>query len=222
MQLDRVDTEWVKATLENFLDEAQAVKREDAVYFSVPGCGRDRAIELLETVLPVLQRLYPDWRSENGGSHYDEFRGQRDAVKRLLARLALHEQVQAKLGGDASPRIPASGLHPLIWAVASAQWSTGHRHEAVLAAAKAVNSHLQTRLGRRDLSETDLVKQAFSDKAPEVGKPRLRYNGIPDDKIRSSMRQGVMDFGSGCFAAIRNPIGHRQNGEIELTEQTAL
>jgi hypothetical protein len=31
-----------------------------------------------------------------------------------------------------------------------------------------------------------------------------------------------MDFGAGCFAAIRNPIGHRPNEEIELTEQTAL
>ncbi len=30
------------------------------------------------------------------------------------------------------------------------QWSTGHQHQAVLAAAKAVNSHLQTKLGRRD------------------------------------------------------------------------
>lgn len=36
------------------------------------------------------------------------------------------------------------------------------------------------------------------------------------------MRQGVMEFGAGCFGAIRNPIGHRPNEEVELDEQTAL
>jgi hypothetical protein len=36
------------------------------------------------------------------------------------------------------------------------------------------------------------------------------------------MRQGVMDFGTGCFAAIRNPVGHLPNEEVELTQQTAL
>jgi hypothetical protein len=32
----------------------------------------------------------------------------------------------------------------------AAQWSTGHRHEAVLGAAKAINSHLQAKLSRRE------------------------------------------------------------------------
>jgi len=113
-------------------------------------------------------------------------------------------------------------LHDLIWKAAQAQWSTGHRHEAVLAAAKAVNSHLQARVGRRDISETDLIRQSFSDKAPEDGKPRLRFNAITDDQTRESMRQGAMSFGSGCFAAIRNPLGHLPNDEVELNEQTAL
>jgi hypothetical protein len=36
------------------------------------------------------------------------------------------------------------------------------------------------------------------------------------------MRQGVSDFGAGCFSAIRNPLGHRPNEEVELDEQTAL
>ena len=103
-----------------------------------------------------------------------------------------------------------------------AQWSTGHRHEAVLAAAKAVNSLLETKVGRRDVSETDLVKQSFSDKTPEPGKPRLRFTGYSNEQTAKSMRQGVMDFGAGCFAAIRNPIGHLPNDEVELDEQTAL
>lgn len=100
--------------------------------------------------------------------------------------------------------------------------STGHRHEAVLAAAKAVNSHLQTKLDRRDISETDLVRQAFSDRAPESGKPRLRFSSIDDAQTCESLRQGVMNFGCGCFAAIRNPVGHLPSEELELNEQTAL
>jgi hypothetical protein len=31
-----------------------------------------------------------------------------------------------------------------------------------------------------------------------------------------------MDFGAGCFAAIRNPIGHLPNEEVELSFQQAL
>lgn len=36
------------------------------------------------------------------------------------------------------------------------------------------------------------------------------------------MRDGVMNFGAGCFMAIRNPVGHLPNDEHELTEQEAL
>lgn len=31
-----------------------------------------------------------------------------------------------------------------------------------------------------------------------------------------------MDFGAGCFAAIRNPVGHLPNDQFELPEQDAL
>jgi hypothetical protein len=31
-----------------------------------------------------------------------------------------------------------------------------------------------------------------------------------------------MSFGSGCFQAIRNPLGHLLNEEVELSEQEAL
>lgn len=81
---------------------------------------------------------------------------------------------------------------------------------------------LQSKVNRRDVSETDLVRQSFSDKAPEPGKPRLRFAHITDVQTADSVRQGVMAFGAGCFQAIRNPIGHLPNGQVELDEQTAL
>ena len=190
---------------------------------SGPACGRAAAIGLAETIRPILTRLYPEWRAENPGSSQDEFKSERDAARRLTARLNSHEEVARRLGkADASPSASAGGMHPLIWAAARAQWSTGHRHEAVLAAAKAVNSYLQTKVGRRDISETNLIRQALSEEDPRPGKPRLRFLGILDDQTRDSMRQGVMNFGAGCFGAIRNPVGHLPNDEVELPDQVAL
>jgi uncharacterized protein (TIGR02391 family) len=226
VNLEGVDVPWVKDQLATFVRDTYPENQSGGGFITsqtAPRCGRDRAIEMTEVVRPILQRLYPRWRSENAESDIDEFAPERDAAKRLLARIDRFAEVSSRLGGvDTSPRISAAALHPLIWKAAEAQWSTGHRHEAVLAAAKAVNSHLQTKIGRRDVSEVDLVRQAFNDKPPEAGKSRLRFVQIADDQTRSSMRQGAMDFGAGCFAAIRNPVGHRPNDEIELTEQSAL
>lgn len=226
MDTDGVDVPWVRERLEEFVSETRAINQSGGGLITArtaPASGRDRALVLCETVRPILHRLYPQWASQNDVSKNDEFRQERDAAKRLLARLDSHEETVARLGGvDQSPRITAASLHPLIWEAAKAQWNTGHRHEGVLAAAKAVNSLLQAKISRRDVSEGDLVRQAFSNKDPEPGKPRLRFGSIADDQTRESMRQGVSDFGAGCFAAIRNPIGHRPNEEVELGEQTAL
>lgn len=190
---------------------------------TAPACGRPRAIELVEIVRPILSRLYPEWNTENLGSKSDEFKSERDAARRLLARLDHQQEVNARLGGvDPSPRIAASSLHHLIWRAAETQWTLGQRHEAVLAAAKAVNSQLQAKVARRDVSDADLVRQAFSDKPPECGKARLRFSAIEDDQTRESMRGGALEFGAGCFRAIRNPLGHRPNDEIEISEQAGL
>lgn len=225
MNLDGVDTDWVREQLGAFVSETRAINQSAQGYITpscAPACGRDRAMQLSEVLYPILDRLYPEWASEIAVNRYDEFLAERDASKKLLARLDTDAEVRARLGSDLSPRLSAASLHRLIWNAAQTQWSTGHRHEAVMAAAKAVNSHLQTKIDRRDVSEADLIRQSFSEKAPEVGRPRLRFNAITDDQTRESMRLGVMSFGSGCFAAIRNPLGHLPNNEVDLDEQTAL
>ncbi|MGW0183145.1 TIGR02391 family protein [Nocardia sp. NPDC003345] len=226
MRFEGVDVQWVRKHLVNFLEETTPrYNLHDSAYVT---CGHGRTVELLEIVEPILKRLYPTWARENfdcerTDDDFEPHRGVRDAVRRLIVRLDYQAELIERLGGtDSSPQINASMLHPLIWDAASAQWSTGHRHEAVLAAAKAVNSLLQQKTGRRDLSETDLVKQAFSNNPPEPGKPRLRYSGISNEQTAKSMRIGVMDFGAGCFGAIRNPIGHLPNDEVELDEQSAF
>jgi Protein of unknown function (Hypoth_ymh) len=187
-----------------------------------PTCGRTAALELTERVRPILDTLYPEWRDDNESDPNFEFAVERDACERLLSRIASDEEITSMLAGyDASPRLSANQLHALVWRSASAQWSTGHRHEAVLAAAKAVNSMLQAKLGRRDASDVKLVREAFSENDPETGRPRLRFPEIQDEQTRESMRQGAMNFGSGCFQAIRNPLGHLLNEEVELSEQEA-
>lgn len=218
MDTHGINLDWVREQLIEFTSETHFNRG-----IGGPACGRAAALGLAEAVQPILDRLYPEWRSENAKNMFDEFRSERDAATKLLARLETRGEITGNLGGnDLSPRITAASLHPLIWRAAEAQWSTGHRHEAVLAAAKAVNSMLQAKLGRRDVSEGDLVRQAFSSKDAGPGKPRLRFPYIEDEQTRSSMQQGVMEFGAGCFGAIRNPVGHRPNDELELDDQTAL
>ncbi|MFD3431354.1 TIGR02391 family protein [Nocardia fluminea] len=222
MAFEGVDVEWVRGQLKDFLDETAPVYEDNSW---VLRCGRARFVELMEVVGAILERLYPDWAQQNIPDLGDDEPEQdvRDAVRRLIVRLDYQNELIERLGGtDTEPQISARSLHPLVWKAATAQWSTGHRHEAVLAAAKAVNSLLQKKTGRRDVSEGDLVKQAFSSNPPEQGKPRLRYDRISNEQTAKSMRIGVMDFGAGCFGAIRNPIGHLPNDEVELDEQSAL
>jgi hypothetical protein len=178
---------------------------------------------LTERVRPILDALYPEWRAENEASDHFEFQAQRDACQRLISQIDSAAEISAMLAGhDSAPRLRASEMHPLVWSAASAQWAMGHLNDAVLAAGKAVNSLLQSKVGRRDLSETKLVQESFSKEAPATGRPRLRFPEIDDDQTRESMRQGAMSFGAGCFQGIRNPVGHLLDEDLELNEQEAL
>jgi hypothetical protein len=226
LNLRGVDVAGVNAELVAFVSETRPVNASTSTMItprSDPACGRPKALELSERVIPILDRLYPQWRDENAVRPNFEFAAERDACTRLHARIASQDEItQFFSGHDESPQLSAGRMHDLVWQAASAQWSTGHRHEAVLAAAKAANSRLQEKLGRRDLSETKLVQEALSEKPPEPGKPRLRFMDVDDEQTRESLRQGVMAFGAGCFQAIRNPVGHLPNDQHELDEQAAL
>jgi hypothetical protein len=82
-----------------------------------------------------------------------------------------------------------------------------------------VNARLQTAIGRRDISEADLIRQAFSPEQPNRG-PRLRFPGDRTSQSWKSSQQGAMDFGAGCFEAIRNPAAH--DDDLDWSEQQAL
>lgn len=226
MNLEDVDIDRVRAELEQFVEQAAPKNGSGPGVFtanSYASCGRPQALALAERVLPLLDHLYPEWREDNPPRKTFEFASEHDGCMRLLERIGSHDEILSMLGKtDTGPQLDAEQLHPLIWQAASAQWSTGHLHESVLAAAKAVNSLLQTKVQRRDVSEVKLVRDAFTDKAPTQAKARLRFDAVEDEQTRESMRDGVMNFGAGCFMAIRNPVGHLPNEEHELTEQEAL
>ena len=73
--------------------------------------------------------------------------------------------------------------------------------QAVNDAATSVNSFAQNQLGRHDISDKDLMGQAFSDKEPEPGKARLRCAGSPASETARSMQEGARAFAIGTFQA---------------------
>ena len=110
-------------------------------------------------------------------------------------------------------------MHRWVWEGGRSLWQSRHFGEAVEAAAKKLNAETQNKIGRRDVSESDLFNQAFSDDPPQPGKPRLRLPSDDDGRTAKSMRRGIRAFADGCFAAVRNPIAH---DGAELSETIAL
>lgn len=110
-------------------------------------------------------------------------------------------------------------FHPWVWEGARSLWASGHLREAVRTAATNLNLELQKKVGRTTLSDTKLIQELFSVKPPEAGKPRLRLPGDDGGETAKSLREGVMQFGAGCFLALRNPTTH---GLDEIPRQEAL
>lgn len=111
-----------------------------------------------------------------------------------------------RLGGG--PALPLMVLDPMISHKITPLWDAEKYRQAVGDAATSVNHFTQNRLGRHDISDKDLMAQAFSDKPPEEGKPRLRCPGDHRSLAVRSMQQGALLMAQGCFQAIRNPAHH--------------
>jgi Protein of unknown function (Hypoth_ymh) len=86
---------------------------------------------------------------------------------------------------EAPPTIGAASMHPLVWGAARPLWVDGHFRQAIAAAAETLIAQMKARTGRYDLAETPLWQQAFSDKAPEPGKPACAGPVMPPP-IRTS------------------------------------
>lgn len=135
-----------------------------------------------------------------------------------LGHLRTDAETRAILGPSA-PTMAADSLHPEIWLMASGLWEGGHYRVAVQKAVTHLNGCIQDRTSRYDISDKELMQQVFSTAPPQLGKPRLWWPGDQNDRSVRSMRDGILNFSQGIFAAIRNITTHSTD---ELPRQQAF
>ncbi len=172
-----------------------------------------------QVVEKIFDRVIPGWRTDIELRKSNRWTRHREAAIRAKAELERQEEIRKNLGDDA-PELSAANLHPWVWGGASSLWHSGHFREAVEGAIRKLNAEMQNKLGRRDVSETDLVNQAFSEQPAAAKNPRLHR--MPDDgsKTFKSVQRGARTFAEGVFAGIRNPLAHQT--DQEMPEQQAL
>lgn len=216
----RMDRDWMREKLESYL--AGNIASLEA-HFANDYTLRDEIDGNLRrqerTVKEILKRLDPkladfDLMDSNSGSF----------VARMNVELGLgivqdRGEWAVRLAPD-SPALPADQFHPWVWESARSLWSTGHYRQAVQSTATAINAHTQTKLGRRDLSDTKLMQSAFST-SPKPGVTRLVVDttGLSGDTA-AGLQTGALSFAVGCFQAIRNPATHEHGDDWD--EQRAL
>lgn len=172
-----------------------------------------------QVVEKILDRVVPSWRTEIELRKTNRWTRHREAAIRAREELIRQEEIQQNLG-DGAPQISAADLHPWVWSGARSLWQSGHFRSAVEDAAKKVNAEAQNKVGRRNLSETKLFQEAFSEKPAEPGKARLRRIEPDGSDTYKSMQRGAMALAEGIYAGIRNPFNHEDPKDIG--EQVAL
>lgn len=140
----------------------------------------------------------------------------RGCIRRATGRL---EGLLARAEALAAPDLVPANFHSLVWAAAQRLWNDGHLPQAVAAAAEAVSGQMKQLTGRNDRPDTSLWQQAFSEKDPIEGSPRLRWPGNSADQGVRSMNDGLRQFAPGVNMVIRNPATH---GNGDLSRQDAL
>jgi uncharacterized protein (TIGR02391 family) len=173
---------------------------------------RRAAVKLLNNdhlprVNRVLQVLAPDLRPIRASMVSEHLAAQPTVVRALtiLKRWETMASLQQMVG---EPVLSMSMLDPVIGKAASPLWMAGKYRQAVNDAATHLSTFVQSQIGRDDISDKDLMAQAFSDKPPEKGKARLRCPGNPENETVRSQQEGARAFSIGTFQAIRNPAHH--------------
>ncbi len=124
------------------------------------------------------------------------------------------------------PTFAPAQFHPVVWAGASAHWTTHQYRVAVREASEGLTVHWKERLRRSDVDDTVLWQQTLSPGAPEPGKPKLAWPGAAEDKTVKSMRGGLEPLAkalnalaTGLNLTVRNVTTHTRS---ELSEQEAM
>lgn len=221
-----MNTEWAIAELDKFIGQTVMRNASSASGGVVVMTSRNNTaapdVEVTkqaQVVEKILDRVIPQWRTEVPERKSNRWNRHREAAIRAREELVREQEVKENLGENA-PELSAAELHDWVWSGAKSLWQSGHYREAVEGAIKKLNAEVQNKVGRRDVSETDLFKQAFSLDAPTAGKPRLRRMPNDGSKTYESVQRGAMNLAEGVFAGIRNPLSHEAGQE--LSEQEAL
>lgn len=227
--MSTLEVDWAITCLREFIHATDQI-----AYDNRPGSGMvmlgthqrvpdAKAAELAYVAEQILDRVLPEWRTAEGKNGESKRKAQwkhlRDWAARGIAALEREAELQEKLG-DTAPRVSAGDFHPWIWGGAASLWQSSHFREAVEGAIRKLNAETQNKLARRDVSETDLFNQAFSEQAPATGKPRLYRMKNDGSHTFKSVQRGARMFAEGVFAGIRNPLAHE--ADQEMPEQQAL
>lgn len=215
-----MNTDWALAELDKFIHQTELVPHPSPnVIGSFPRGSEEEIAAQAQVIEKILGRVVPRWRSDVAEDPYVQWAQHREAAIRARAELRRAEEIERNLGENA-PELSAADLHPWVWNGAKSLWQSGHFSQAVHAAAVMLNAETQNKVGRRDVSETDLFKQSFSMDEARPGKARLRRMTPEDSDTYRSVQRGAMAFAEGVFAGIRNPLSHEADQEI--SEQAAL
>jgi len=220
-----LNTEWAMGQLDDFIaatDLTYVPSPPHSIGFHSYKTAQPEAevVKKAQVIEQILDRVVPGWRGLDVDTDRKKWAVHHEAVIRAREQLARQQEIADNLGENA-PQISAAALHPWVWSGAASLWQSGHYHSAVEDAAKKVNAETQNKVGRRDVSETDLFKQAFSLDAATPGKARLRRMTPDDSDTYKSLQRGAMALAEGIYAGIRNPLNHELADE-ELDEQAAL
>lgn len=213
-----MDVEWCRDRLQQYLDAV-------AAYWSHKDFPNDSPeYREMERHHPTAQAIL---RSLAPGDEFEiDRQGSVLAIKSVVLRglgmLDDRAVLSSKLAPDA-PLLAADRMHPWVWEPARPLREIQQFRQALLAAATAINAQLQAKVERRDISEDKLIQECFSEKDPELGKPRLQIPGDHADPTVQSRQRGAFQMALGCFWAIRNPAAHLAAHDAgELNEQAAF
>lgn len=156
--------------------------------------------QVLRTIAPDVKLISAHWLGEHAGAL--------PRVRQALALLRGWGEMASHEWTGGGPALPLSMIDPVVARPAVPLFEAGKYRQAVADAATNVNQLTQNRLGRHDISDKNLMAQAFSDDPPAQGKPRLRCPGDHRSMAVRSMQQGALLMAQGCFQAIRNPAAH--------------
>ena len=222
VQVGQYQRDWMRRANSGGVAYFGAGPSDEAAFRALPDDTRTLVIELEPSVNRIIEVCEPQLL--DAFKETWDFRERADIVRQVISSIGSVSEVEQWLGPE-PPAADPTVLHAVVSGPTAVYWDAGQYRDAVDAAARAVNVHLQTALGRRDIENTDLARQAFSTSAPSSGEPRLRFpdsDRANNERTWKSRHQGAMEFAAGLFQAVRNVTAHADPSGDDLSPEYAL